>query len=114
MPRLLSHFTGLLLVASGLVLPAVAQNAHEPSPVGGLAPPIGTIYANAQPQFADGKLSACLVEFQLVYRDWAYNRGDYTLVIGSFGIMNVQERRGGFFESWFATLRYSCKCVSTE
>jgi hypothetical protein len=42
------------------------------------------------PQFANGKLNSCVVEFSALAQDWAYKQGAYIRVGGSFGLMNAQ------------------------
>jgi len=45
------------------------------------------MYAKSLPQFADGKLYGCLIEFSTIAQDWAYKQGGFISVAGSFGVM---------------------------
>jgi hypothetical protein len=53
---------------------------------------VGTSYTNTIPQFADGKLLACVVDFGTLEHDWAYRQGRVISVSGSFGIMGTQDK----------------------
>jgi hypothetical protein len=51
---------------------------------------VGTTAVNALPQFADGKLSSCLLEYSLIARDDQYRQGGFMKVFGSFGLMEAK------------------------
>jgi hypothetical protein len=48
----------------------------------------GTKSVEAKPQFVDGRLWACVVEFSVIERDWVYKQGAHIRVGGSFGVAN--------------------------
>jgi hypothetical protein len=50
----------------------------------------GTNYATAIPQFSDGKLYACGIEFSVFMQDHTYRQGAFVLVGGSFGMMSAK------------------------
>ena len=50
---------------------------------------LGTLSVVAQPNFADGRLSGCTVEYNVLAKDWAYKKGDYIKVSGAFGLMEA-------------------------
>jgi hypothetical protein len=54
----------------------------------------GTLSTKALPQFADGKLYACLIEFTNIAQDWAYRQGGLIRVGGSFGVMSLGGKVG--------------------
>lgn len=48
---------------------------------------VGTTAIAALPQFADGKLYGCLLEYNALARDTVYRQGGFIKVFGSFGVM---------------------------
>jgi hypothetical protein len=74
-----------LVVTTLIVLtgPTLAQ--------GGL---LGTLSAEAQPVFTDGRLNGCTVVFGALAKDFTYRQGGYITVNGSFGIMSVKGQLG--------------------
>jgi hypothetical protein len=50
----------------------------------------GTTSATYLPQFANGKLTACLIEFGALVRDNSARVGQYSRVGGSFGFMSAE------------------------
>src|SRR5262245_3727771 len=50
---------------------------------------LGTTSVSAQPQFADGKLFGCIVEFGVLAQDWKYKAGGFIRVGGSFGLVTA-------------------------
>jgi hypothetical protein len=72
-----------LLVTTLLVLtgPTLAQ---------GLERMLGTLHAEAQPIFADGRLDGCTVVYDALAKDFAYKQGGYITVHGSFGLMSAK------------------------
>jgi len=57
---------------------------------GSLNSMLGTLDVEAKSHFADGQLNGCLVEFNLMARDWLYKQGAYITVGGLFGVMSTQ------------------------
>jgi hypothetical protein len=51
----------------------------------------GTNFVETKPQFADGRLWACVMEFSAIERDWLYKQGAHIRVGGSFGVANQGE-----------------------
>jgi hypothetical protein len=51
---------------------------------------LGTTSIEAYPQFADGKLDACVVEFNSIARDYMYRQGGFMKIGGSFGLMTAK------------------------
>jgi hypothetical protein len=51
---------------------------------------VGTTAVNALPQFVDGKLGSCLLEFNNIARDALYRQGGFMKVFGSFGVMEAK------------------------
>ena len=51
---------------------------------------MGTTAVNALPQFADGKLTSCLLEYNVIARDDQYRQGGFMKVFGSFGLMEAK------------------------
>jgi hypothetical protein len=49
----------------------------------------GTTHTTALPQFSDGKLYACIVEFGVLVQDYIYRQGAFVRVGGSFGMMSA-------------------------
>jgi hypothetical protein len=49
----------------------------------------GTTHATAAPQFSDGKLHACIVDFGVLVQDHIYRQGAFVRVGGSFGMMSA-------------------------
>ena len=50
----------------------------------------GTTSVQVIPQFAQGRLYACGIEFAHLMRDWIYSQGRFIRVGGSFGVMQAQ------------------------
>jgi hypothetical protein len=50
---------------------------------------LGTNYATAHPQFSDGKLNGCIIEFGVLVQDHTYRQGGYALIGGSFGLLSA-------------------------
>lgn len=50
----------------------------------------GTISVEAKPQFSDGRLWSCILEFGAIERDWLYKQGAHIRVGGSFGVAKQQ------------------------
>jgi hypothetical protein len=50
---------------------------------------LGTLDVEAKSNFADGKLNGCVVEFNVLARDWVYKQGAYITIGGSFGVMRA-------------------------
>src|SRR5262245_64343830 len=57
---------------------------------GSLNSMLGTLDVEAKSHFADGQLNGCLLEFNLMARDWFYKQGAYITVGGLFGVMSTQ------------------------
>jgi hypothetical protein len=55
---------------------------------------LGTLSAEAQPVFKDGRLNGCSVVFGALARDFTYRQGAYITVNGSFGIMSAKGELG--------------------
>jgi hypothetical protein len=55
---------------------------------------LGTLSAEAQPNFTDGRLIGCTVVFGALAKDFTYMQGGYITVNGSFGIRSVQGELG--------------------
>jgi hypothetical protein len=55
---------------------------------------LGTLSAEAQPIFKDGRLNGCTVVFGALAKDFTYKQGGYITVNGSFGIMNAKGELG--------------------
>jgi hypothetical protein len=55
---------------------------------------VGTLYTTASPQFAEGKLYGCIIEFANIAQDWAYKQGRFIRVGGSLGIMATSGKYG--------------------
>jgi|GraSoiStandDraft_29_1057270.scaffolds.fasta_scaffold250422_2 hypothetical protein len=51
---------------------------------------LGTLSAEAQPVFTDGRLNGCTVVFGALAKDFTYKQGGYITVNGSFGIMSAK------------------------
>jgi hypothetical protein len=51
---------------------------------------LGTTSIDVYPQFADGKLFACVAEFNSLVRDNVYRVGTFMKVFGSFGLMSAK------------------------
>jgi len=51
-----------------------------------MASRVGTTAVSAEPQFANGQLSACTIEFNSLVRDHKYRQGGFSKVFGSFGV----------------------------
>ena len=49
----------------------------------------GTTHATAAPQFSDGKLNGCIVDFAVLTQDHIYRQGAFIRVGGSFGLMSA-------------------------
>lgn len=83
-----------LLFALLFVVPAQAQQSTKPVPSKQLeafiGSRLGTTSIDAYPQFADGKLFACIVEFNSIVRDDVYRVGSFIKVFGSFGLMSAK------------------------
>jgi hypothetical protein len=54
-----------------------------------LASRVGTVSAITRPRFSDGKLNGCAVEFSALLQDWAYSKGAFVKLDGSFGVMSA-------------------------
>jgi hypothetical protein len=59
---------------------------------------LGTISVVALPQFKDGQLYGCVVEYNVLSRDWIYVRGEFIRVGGSFGVLTSQRNVGGMLK----------------
>ena len=46
-------------------------------------------HATAVPQFSDGKLNGCIVEFAVLVQDHIYRQGAFVRVGGSFGMLSA-------------------------
>jgi hypothetical protein len=84
--RMFLFVSACLAAAMG---PAYAQ---KPSPQAELFmnSQVGTTAVSAYPQFADGKLSSCMFEFNNIGRDSLYRQGGFMKVFGSFGLMEAK------------------------
>ncbi|AMJ61987.1 hypothetical protein AXW83_18275 [Bosea sp. PAMC 26642] len=51
----------------------------------------GTTSVSYSPTFSNGKIIGCGIEFNAVVRDWAFRKGEYDKVSGSFGIMTANQ-----------------------
>jgi hypothetical protein len=80
----------LLVVAAVLVGvgPAAAQQSTQLENF--MNSRVGTTAISAFPQFADGKLTSCLLEFNVLARDAVYRQGGLMKVFGSFGVMEAK------------------------
>ena len=47
---------------------------------------VGTFYAKAIPMFSGGSLDGCGIEYEVLLRDWTYQRGAPLQVGGGFGV----------------------------
>lgn len=75
--------------------PAFAQSAKGQLDIQAyLLSRLGTISVKGYPQFSDGKLYACIVEFSSLVQDWTYSKGRLIRVGGSFGFMTAQNAIG--------------------
>lgn len=52
---------------------------------------MGTLRVFAQPQFADGKLYGCILDYSSLVRDFAYKQGGLIRVGGSLGLMTANK-----------------------
>ena len=52
----------------------------------------GTLSVQVVPQFADGRLYSCGIEFSHLMQDWIYSQGGFIRVGGSFGVMQAQAK----------------------
>ena len=59
-----------------------------------MATRVGTTSIDAYPQFADGKLYACVIEFNSLVRDNIDRVGTFMKVFGSFGLMAAKRGVG--------------------
>jgi hypothetical protein len=86
-----SLYAALALVLSTLIFPAdvSAQVDGHATVQTILEGRLGTISVNSLPQFADGKLVSCGIEFTALAQDWMYKRGGFIRVGGQFGLMSV-------------------------
>ena len=50
---------------------------------------VGTTYTTAHPQFSDGRLNGCTIEFGVLVQDYTYRQGAFALVGGSFGMLSA-------------------------
>lgn len=83
---------GLLLTAATVHTTVAQQKAPSPAILEKqmtqlMASRVGTISIDAYPQFADGKLFACVIEFSSLVRDNVDRVGAFSKVFGSFGLM---------------------------
>ena len=74
---------------AGLVVTTLAV-LTEGSLAQGLANMLGTLNAEAQPVFADGRLDGCTVVYGALAKDFTYKQGGYIAVNGSFGLMSAK------------------------
>jgi hypothetical protein len=81
----------LLLLAS--IAPALGQSQKNlPSDTQKLlASRVGTIATSATPQFADGQLYGCIIEYTVLAQDYAYRSGGIIKVGGSFGLITTNQ-----------------------
>src|SRR5258705_12752172 len=49
----------------------------------------GTTHTTALPQFRDGKLYGCVVDFGVLAQDYIYRQGAFVRVGGSFGMISA-------------------------
>ena len=56
----------------------------------GLEGMLGTLNAEAQPLFADGRLDGCTIVYGALAKDFTYKQGGYIAVNGSFGLMSTK------------------------
>jgi hypothetical protein len=54
----------------------------------------GTISVEAKPQFAEGQLFGCTVEFNAIERDWIYKQGAHIRIAGGFALIYAQKKLG--------------------
>jgi hypothetical protein len=75
------------------IVDAAAQNAAlvEKFSREALNRMLGTNSVEVKPEFADGQLFGCLVEFHALAQDWTYKAGEYIKVGGSFALMKTQK-----------------------
>jgi len=86
---------GALLVVLMTISTAHAQHSANPPSTKQMESPsmnsrLGTTSIEAYPQFADGNLYACIVEFNTVARDETYRQGGFMKVGGSFGLITAK------------------------
>jgi hypothetical protein len=74
---------------AGLVVTTLAV-LTEGSLAQGLANMLGTLNAEAQPVFANGRLDGCTVVYGALAKDFTYKQGGYIAVNGSFGLMSAK------------------------
>src|SRR4051812_36126435 len=77
-----------LLVASVVAAQAQQPVAKEMELL--MTSRLGTTSVDAYPQFADGNLFACIVEFNSLVRDNVDRVGRFMKVFGSFGLMSAK------------------------
>ena len=65
-----------------------------------MASRLGTTSLDAYPQFAGGRLCACVIEFKSLVRANFDRVGTYMKVFGSFGLMDVKRRGVGSILSY--------------
>jgi hypothetical protein len=59
---------------------------------------LGTISVTAIPQFREGQLWSCAVDYNVLTRDWAYRQGGFITVNGGFGVMQAEKRLAGYLK----------------
>jgi hypothetical protein len=78
---------GAIVGLTTVLLTLIAQDGAAQNQ--GLGVMLGTLDVEAKSNFADGKLNACMVEFNVLARDWVYKQGAYITIGGSFGVMRA-------------------------
>jgi hypothetical protein len=63
-----------------------------------LAEQLGTISVTTIPQFSQGELWSCAVDYNVLARDWVYRQGGFITVSGGFGVMQVKKRLAGYLK----------------
>lgn len=82
------------LATALLISAAAGGNAQERQIRAVLEKGIGTSFARFNPEFSDGKLFNCGIEFAVLLKDWTYNKGEFSRISGQFGIMSVRGNPG--------------------
>jgi hypothetical protein len=52
---------------------------------------LGTISVQANPSFAEGHLSGCSIEYNVLIQDWTYKQGAFAKISGSIGLMQARD-----------------------
>lgn len=84
----------IVLAAACFLAPTSALYAQSTQVQIELERQLGTLSAQFRPEFANGKLTSCGIEFSVLIKDWAYKAGGLARVGGQFGLMSVNGQIG--------------------